>query len=182
MPLPPPVNRDHIHTRRLEIKGYRRDDGLWDIEGHITDTKPFPYHMRERGDLRADEPIHEMWLRLTIDSDMTVHDVEAATDASPYRICGEVTGNFKRLKGLRIGPGWNMKARQRVGGVAGCTHITEMLGQMATTAMQTMWPEREKALDSTADRTKLLPLNTCYTWATDSAAIKEHFPELYTGD
>ncbi len=38
MPLSPPAaSREHIHTRVVECRGYRRDDGLWDIEGHITD-------------------------------------------------------------------------------------------------------------------------------------------------
>ncbi len=182
MPLPPPQSRRHIHTRQLEIKGYRREDGLWDIEGHITDCKPFDYHLRGRGPLEAGDYIHEMWLRLTVDDSMIVQEVEAATDASPYTICPDVTGNFKRLVGLQIGPGWNMKARQKVGGVEGCTHITEMLAQMATAAMQTMWPEREKALNNKADPAKLLPLNSCYTWASDSPAVKEHFPEVYTGE
>ena len=41
MPLSPPAARDPLHTRRIEINGYRRADGLFDIEGRLTDTKPF---------------------------------------------------------------------------------------------------------------------------------------------
>ncbi len=39
MPLPPPAPRTHHHTRSTEFRGFRRDDGLWDIEGSLRDTK-----------------------------------------------------------------------------------------------------------------------------------------------
>lgn len=182
MPLSPPVTREHRHTRTLDIRGYRRGDGLWDIEGHITDAKPFPYHMRDRGDLAAGDHIHAMWLRLTIDEDLLVHDVEAAIDASPYRMCPAIAPNFRKLVGLRIGPGWNLKTRSLVGGVEGCTHIVEMLAQMATTALQTLWPERERRMREAGERQKPPVLNSCHAWASDSEMIKEHWPEFYSGE
>ncbi len=43
MPLPPPVDREPIHTRRIECTGYRRTDGLWDVEGHLVDTKSYEF-------------------------------------------------------------------------------------------------------------------------------------------
>ena len=39
MPLPPSVPRDELHLRRIELRGYRRADGLYDIEAHMVDTK-----------------------------------------------------------------------------------------------------------------------------------------------
>ena len=41
MPLPPPVPRQSAHLREVRFEGYERDDGLWDIEGRITDVKPY---------------------------------------------------------------------------------------------------------------------------------------------
>ena len=38
-----------MHTRTVECRGYLRDDGLWDIEGHMTDTKPFDIPNEDRG-------------------------------------------------------------------------------------------------------------------------------------
>ncbi|MBO6784243.1 MAG: DUF2889 domain-containing protein, partial [Alphaproteobacteria bacterium] len=43
MPLSPPAEREHIHTRTVECAGYRRTDGLWDIEGHLTDVKTYTF-------------------------------------------------------------------------------------------------------------------------------------------
>ena len=39
MPLSRAVPRDHIHTREIRCRGFRRRDGLWDIEGVLEDTK-----------------------------------------------------------------------------------------------------------------------------------------------
>ena len=38
MPLPPPEKRSLVHAGALNA-GYRRDDGLWDIEGSLVDTR-----------------------------------------------------------------------------------------------------------------------------------------------
>src|SRR5215467_12222949 len=94
MPLPPASPREPIHTRQVECRGYRRADGLWDIEGHLVDVKAYAFDNAHRGRLEPGMPIHEMWIRLTIDDEFMIHDAVAATDASPYRICPEVAPNF----------------------------------------------------------------------------------------
>ena len=67
MPLPvTEVERELRHTRRVRYEGYKRADGLWDIEAHLTDVKSHDNQMKT-GVRRAGQPIHEMWLRLTID-------------------------------------------------------------------------------------------------------------------
>ena len=38
MPLPEPVERDPIQTRNVEVSSFRRRDGLWDVEGRLTDV------------------------------------------------------------------------------------------------------------------------------------------------
>ena len=43
MPLSAAADREHIHTRNVECRGYRRTDGLWDVEGHLTDVKAYPF-------------------------------------------------------------------------------------------------------------------------------------------
>jgi len=39
MPLPPSAPRDELHVRRIELRGYRRHDGRYDIEARMVDTK-----------------------------------------------------------------------------------------------------------------------------------------------
>ncbi len=102
MPLPEPAPRERLHRRRFDIGGYRRDDGLWDIEARMTDVKSYGFDNAYRGRVEAGEPVHDMWIRLTIDEDLVVRDVEAATEAGPYAACPEVTPNYKRLIGVKI--------------------------------------------------------------------------------
>jgi len=183
MPLPPPAEREHIHTRTVECTGYRRVDGLWDIEGHLTDVKTYTFSNRERGDVPSGEPVHEMWLRLTVDDDLTVHDVETVTDFSPFMTCKGITDNFKRLIGLSIGAGWRRAVRERVGGVEGCTHIVELLGPVATTAFQTIFPlkARENPEGPAAKGRPPRLLNTCHAFRSDGAKVLELWPEHYDG-
>ena len=49
MPLEKPHPRKHIHTRDIQCLGYQRDDGLWDIEGTIMDTKTYSFDNIDRG-------------------------------------------------------------------------------------------------------------------------------------
>jgi hypothetical protein len=60
-----------------------------------------------------------MWLRITVDLDLLIHEAEAVTDAGPYSPCGNITPNFKALKGVTIGPGWRKKTLELLGGIKG---------------------------------------------------------------
>ncbi len=185
MPLSNPAPREHIHTRTLDMRGYQREDGLWDIEGHLRDTKAYGFDSTWRGRVEAGTPIHEMWLRLTIDDRMEVKEVEAVTDAHPFPTCPEVTPNFKVLTGTRIGIGWNRKVRKLLGGVKGCTHHVEMLSQMATVAFQTFAGKRRREEDEkepTPESRRPRLLNTCYAFADDGRVVKEEYPSFYKGD
>ncbi|MFQ5955759.1 MAG: DUF2889 domain-containing protein, partial [Kiloniellales bacterium] len=79
MPLSPAAAREPMHTRQIECRGYRRQDGLWDIEGHLTDEKSYAFHNQWRGEIASGEPVHDMWLRLTVDDDLLIHEAEATT-------------------------------------------------------------------------------------------------------
>lgn len=178
MTLSAPVAREELHTRRLEVRGFRRADGLYDIEGHLTDSKAHAYDLREQS-LAPGEPIHDMWLRLTVDPDFIVRSAEAWTAKGPYSICAEVNPSFARLAGLKIAAGWNRKVHERIGGVRGCTHLIEMLGQMGTTAFQAMLPDlaARSGRDASAPSPELI--DSCYTYRADGPMIRSEFPRLF---
>jgi hypothetical protein len=197
MPLTPPQPREAIHTRAIEINGYRREDGLFDIEAHLTDTKSFGQTNYDRGFIPAGEPIHDMWLRLTIDGAMTIVDVAAVSDKTPYVACPSAAPNFSRLTGLRIKGGFIREANQLVGGNVGCTHLRELLQQMATTAFQTINParvrkemrdegaqERPGSDEVDARITEKMGgppkiLNTCIAYADTGALAQRRWPHLF---
>ena len=72
------VGRRPVHTRRIVCEGFARDDGLFDIEGTLTDTKPFALALPERR-LEAGQPIHQMRVRLTIDREFVIRNADAQT-------------------------------------------------------------------------------------------------------
>ncbi len=44
MPLPPPTaERTRVQIRSIPLNGYKRVDGRWDIEAHLTDLKDHDY-------------------------------------------------------------------------------------------------------------------------------------------
>ena len=185
MPLPAPSKRKHIHTRNILCEGYLRNDGLWDIEGHLKDTKSYPFKNNARGEIKPGTPIHEMWIRLTINDHLEIIEVEAKTDYSPFEICQDITPNFKRLVGLKIGPGWRNRALKKVGGTEGCTHLVELLAPIATTAFQTIIPikdNRKSDIDSKVNPDAVPRLlNTCHAFRSDGDKAKELWPNFYNG-
>ena len=142
MPLSHAESRQLLHLRDIAIRGYLRADGLVDIEAHMKDTKTYSFGNHDRGRINAGEALHGMGLRLTLDDKLTVVRAEAAMDDTPHAICPGVAPNFAALAGLTIGKGFLKGAMERVGGTAGCTHLRELLQQVATTAIQTMFSIR----------------------------------------
>jgi len=183
MPLSAPAPREHIHTRRIECTGYLRADGLWDIEGTLADTKTYAFENRERGAILPGDPIHGMAIRITVDDGFVIRAVEAVSDKTPFAVCKEVEPNFERLVGVTIGPGFRGEVRKRVGGVEGCTHLVELLGPLATTAFQTIYPYRNRQAsrdrpEGTATSTRRPALlDTCHAFRSDGAKVKELWPD-----
>ncbi len=188
MPLSAPVERELLHLRDIELRGYHRADGLFDIEAQLTDRKTTSHNDEDpNATVAPGKPIHGMWLRLTISVDMVVERCEASMDHTPYDICPGAAPNFAKLAGLKIGPGFNKAVAERVGGALGCTHLRELLGQMGTVAFQTLYPirrEREKAhlADAAAGRAPApaIPslLGTCISYAPDSPVSLKRWPHL----
>lgn len=187
MPLSPPVEREELHTRRIELHGFRRADGLFDIEAHLVDTKTYPFTNHDRGEITPGTPLHGMLARMTLDADMVITAFEADTEYAPYALCPAAAPNFARLAGLKVGRGFIRAANERVGGVHGCTHLRELLGQMGTVAFQTLYSVRMKPAGSNAVETAQQPtgrpamLGTCLAYAPDSPVVQRQWPAHYTG-
>jgi len=187
MPLTPPTARQHLHTRSIDMRGYQRDDGMFDIEAHLEDTKTYAFGNFDRGQVEPGEPLHGMWLRLTVDEAMVIRDVEAVSDFTPYTVCPQATPNFRALIGASIGVGFNRVVKERVGGVLGCTHLREVLAQMATVAYQTIGPvkwrraEQARAAAIAAGETppprRSIQIGSCLAYAPDSPVVKRHLAQ-----
>ncbi len=178
--LPAPAPRRHLHDRRITYRGYLRDDGLWDIEGELRDSKPFPIPLGHRGQLAKDEAIHNMLLRITIDDEMVIHDIAAAMPHTPYLECRPAIDAMRRVIGLQMGSGWKRQIEGAIGGLAGCTHVRELLAGAATAAYQTVYPYRSHNSAVPSDQVTERPkhLNQCTAWDLNGAVVMRYFPQF----
>jgi hypothetical protein len=186
MPLPKHQKRRLLHDREISCRGYVRDDGLIEIEAQLTDTKPFDIQNKDRGGkIIAGEALHGMAVRIALDQEMTIREAAAAMDDTPYNYCKQVEPAYASLVGISIGPGWRGKIRDRVGGAKGCTHLTELLPVVATTAFQTLvsLQQQMEQDSSTEDYSDYVPhlINTCRSHAEDSPVVRDNWPEFYRG-
>src|SRR4051812_38515425 len=98
--IDPTVAREPLHRRTIEINGYKREDGLYDIEGHLVDTKPHDFKLAA-GVRPANQAIHGMWLRITVDRNLVIVDAAAAMDAMPYvDHCDQIVPAYRKLVGI----------------------------------------------------------------------------------
>ena len=180
MPLPVNSNRTPVHHRSIEMRGYRRDDGLYEIDGHVVDRKSHPMRVEGRPAWSAGEAIHDMWVRLVVDQDLVVHEVVAVSDSTPYPVCREATEPMQRIVGERIAPGWSNVVKARLGGAIGCTHLMELLIPMGTAAFQTLAEvrlARPDKLDALGRPTKI---NSCYAFASHREIVERRWPAFHT--
>ncbi len=177
MPLPTPGERSPLHHRRIDCQGYRRADGLWDIEGHLIDTREEPMQTFGRGRIAPGEPLHEMWMRLTVDDRLQVIDLQASIEHAPYPACPHFPAErLRKLVGQQIAPGWTARVRLALGGVHGCTHLVELLGPLATTAVQTVYAWRGESPDSRDHQPPEDFINSCHSLAEGGEAARRLWP------
>lgn len=176
----PEVGREELHFRRIDMRGYRRTDGLYEVTGQITDRKPHDFQS-PNGDRKvpAGEPVHEMGVRLVYDIDMLVHEVHAFTNAAPYNDCFDAPPTLQAVKGLRLAGGWGSEVRKRLGGEKSCTHLMDILVPMATTAYQTLTvvrAGRPTVLDAQGMPVKI---NSCYAYGQTRSLVKVKWKNFY---
>lgn len=185
--LPAPVPRRPIHTRRVSFQGFLREDGLWDIDCELSDTKAIQIEMRERGVLPPGEPIHLLRVRLTVDDSLTIRDVQTAAAAVPFGECHVAAGApMRKLVGLTMGPGWRRAIEGAIGGVAGCTHLRELVFNAATAAFQMVPNYREMERGSSdapraADGKPPFYMGQCMTWSFEGPVVQRLAPQFYRG-
>ena len=181
--------RRHVHTRSIRAEVYARDDGLWDVEAELVDTKAKDVRL-PTGLRRVGEPIHHMRLVVTIDTQFEVVGAEAHSLSVPYPgFCGAIEPDYRRLVGLNLMKGFRRAVRERLGGTAGCTHMTELTDVLPTAVVQGFAGEVLKTRD-TADAAsssssspegdqKPFQLDRCHALRTDGPAVAEFYPRWY---
>lgn len=169
--------RRPLHLRRIQCEAFEREDGLIDLDGLLIDTKPQPLQLVHR-EVPAGQAIHQMRLRLTIDRERLIVDARVSSDHAPYPDCRGVEAAYRQLVGLRIEPGFTLAVKRLFRGTAGCTHVTELLPALASTAFQVLWASGEFAdADPVAGARGHSPLGGCHALRLDGAVVRTYFSE-----
>lgn len=179
--LSTPLSRTPVHTRRVTCTGYDCGDGTLQVEAQLHDitTSGTDLYFKRLG---AGEVIHGMRLTVTLDTELVIQDVVATMDDTPTPWCGDAPPAYAALKGLKIGPGFTRQVKARVGGTQGCTHLTELLGPLATTAMQTWFALRRDNGGLRAQHASEGPIarphvvGTCQAYRADGPALAVIWP------
>lgn len=174
------VTRQELHLRRIEMRGFRRSDGLYEVEARMRDTKTQDQNLaRGARVVPAGEPIHDLGMRLVFDRDYTVRAVHAFTDAAPYGECPQAGAALQSIVGMRMVSGWTRAVRERLESAANCTHLKELLGPIATTAFQTLaseFPDRIEALDEQGRPRKI---DTCWAYRAEGELVLRQWPRFH---
>jgi hypothetical protein len=176
--LPEPTDRTAIHTRSIVCRSFRRADGLIDIDARFIDTRPFTYDSDFRGPCEAGSALHNMQLRVTLDSSRHIVALQSAMPATPYTGCVGVNPNFQRLVGLSAGRGFRKAVREKIGGVEGCTHVLALLDAVAAASMQAFasngYAPRQPGQAKPPRVWKLEALvDTCWSYKADGEVMQQ---------
>lgn len=177
MPLPlPSAERNRMHVRSVQLDGYKRVDGLWDIEARLADRKDHDYPISSKNIARG-EPVHDMSVRVTIDAKMNILEAFACTDAMPYDgMCDSITADYSKLVGLNLFHGFRKAVKDSFGATRGCSHITELVMFLPTAALQTFASDVRDNEDS---EHKPYQLDKCHALDSHSEAVRRYYPRWY---
>jgi hypothetical protein len=179
LPLSRASSRREIHQRVINMRAYARDDGLYDVEAHLVDKKPFTHQRFSSNEpTPAGQPIHDLWVRITLDGEYVVRQIEAAADVTPFSICKEAEATLSVLVGERVARGWSSVVKERLRGAASCNHLMEVLIPLATTAIQGIVSLNSKGnghrLNSKGVPVKI---DSCYAYGRQREVVHRLWPQ-----
>jgi hypothetical protein len=164
------ITREEIHQRNIDIRAYRRSG--------LTDRKPWHFvPPAGKKSFPAQSPIHNLGVTLAFDSDMVVREVVTFMDSYPYEECSGGGDALRALVGLQIGTGWNRSIRERLPACDTCMHLKELLGPIATAAIQAMVGIRPSTLDSRDSAGKPLKVDSCYAYSAARTRAQTLWPQ-----
>jgi hypothetical protein len=178
MPLPSAdPQRQLKHQRSIQVQAYARADGLWEIDAFVRDAKTRPTGGPER-QRSAGEPIHDLHLRIVVDAVFNILQSGAESISTPYPgHCDAHGDRYEALAGLNLMQGFKRAVRERLGGVQGCTHLTELADVLPTAVVQAFAGEVLQVHPDS--ETKPFQLDRCHALASEGEAVRLHYPRWY---
>jgi hypothetical protein len=152
--MPAPSGRRHVHTRTIRVDAYARDDGLWDLAAELIDAKSKEFTLATS--TSTPDPGH----------------------------CETITPDYRQLVGLNLVKDFRRHVRERLGGVRGCTHLTELVNVLPSAAVQAFANEVYQARDVAhpehyTDDRKPFQIDRCHALRSNGAAVAKFYPRWH---
>ena len=166
------------HTRQIDVRIYARGNGLWEVDARVRDERTETTVLAS-GPRIAGEPIHDMLLRLVVDERFQIVEAGAQSGSVPFPGACDAFGDvYGRLVGLNLMRGFRRAVRERLGGVEGCTHITELAQILPTAVVQAFAGE---VIDTQGEDGSEPPfqIDRCRGLRADGEAVRLFFPRWH---
>lgn len=167
------------HTRRIDVQVYARGNRQWEVDAVVLDVKTHDTELAGRT-RPAGAPIHDMLLRLVVDEQFNILEAGSETRAMPYPgACDDLGGAYAGLVGLNLMRGFRYAVHERLGGVAGCTHLTELAQLLPTAVVQAFAGDVIDTRGDGTDAAQPFQLDRCHALRTDGPTVRVHYPRWY---
>jgi hypothetical protein len=123
-----------------------------------------------------------MTITATVDDALVVHAITSRMLSTPFVFCREVEDSLQAMVGVRMGQGWRRAVNERLGGVRSCTHLRELLVNLATAALQTVptWQaQQRRQRGEPAPAQAPHYLGQCHAWRVDGPVVQQHLPLFF---
>lgn len=170
-----------MHRRAIDVQVFAREDGFYEAEARLTDTKTRDLvvggHPRAAG-----EALHDMVLTLVIDAQLNILAARSESPAVPYAgRCDQHGDAYQRLVGLNLMKGFRAEVKARLGGVLGCTHITELCSILPTAVIQGFAGVVIDTHEGKASEQQPYQIDRCHALRSDGPVVQTFYPRWYRG-
>ena len=173
------AERQLKHRRAIDVQVFSRGNGLWEVDATITDTKTRAVRTSE-GEREAGVPIHDMLLRIVVDEQLNLIEAGSETRWMPYTgHCDQHGDAYRRLVGLNLMKNFRGVLRERLGGVLGCTHITELAQTLPTAVIQAFAGEVIDTRGTSEGASRPFQIDRCHALRSDGDVVRLHYPSWY---
>ena len=163
-----------VHTRNIDIRTFEKSPGSIVVQGTLTDNRlhtTYPMSGRPPGA----GIVHQLTIRMHVTGPaLTIEAMEAQMSTVPLDQCRETQASLEKIRGMCIAAGFTERVKARIGGSAGCTHLTALLLAMAPAAVQGFWAAvSRKPVDPSlyGDQALAFLTDTCRVWRREGPMI-----------
>jgi hypothetical protein len=183
MTLPQAASERQLkHRRQIDVQVFARGNGLWEVDAVLTDTKTRIADMLD-GPRPAGTPIHDMLLRLVVDEKLDILEAGSVTRWMPYTgVCNDHDDAYGALVGMNLLQNFRHALRHRLGGVLGCTHITELAQTLPTAVVQAFAGEVIDTRGIADGAEQPFQIDRCHALRADGDIVRLHHPRWYRTD